>query len=128
MLVEGDGGVGQDELAARIAAALPAGGRLEAITGEELTRENVSDLAADFLSFFKTFLLVFSGIALLVATFSIYNTFSILVAQRTRESALLRALGRAGARCWGRCWPRRAWWAWWRRSWAWPAGWPSPGC
>ena len=70
---------------------LPAG--LETITGSRLTEENVSDLAADFLSFFKTFLLVFSGIALLVATFSIYNTFSIIVAQRTRESALLRALG-----------------------------------
>ena len=36
---------------------------------------------------------MFAGIALVVATFSIYNTFSILVAQRTRESALLRALG-----------------------------------
>ena len=66
---------------------------METITGSRLTEENVSDLAADFLSFFKTFLLVFSGIALLVATFSIYNTFSIIVAQRTRESALLRALG-----------------------------------
>ena len=51
------------------------------------------DIEADFLGFFETFLLVFAGIALLVATFSIYNTFSILVAQRTRESALLRALG-----------------------------------
>ena len=40
-----------------------------------------------------TFLVVFAGVALLVGTFSIYNTFSILVAQRTRESALLRALG-----------------------------------
>jgi putative ABC transport system permease protein len=36
---------------------------------------------------------VFAGVALLVATFSIYNTFSILIAQRTRESALLRAIG-----------------------------------
>ena len=52
---------------------------------------------SDFLDFFTTFLLVFAGIALLVATFSIYNTFSIIVAQRTRESALLRALG-AGRR------------------------------
>ena len=42
---------------------------------------------------FTTFLVVFAGIALLVAAFSIYNTFSILVAQRTRESALLRAIG-----------------------------------
>lgn len=39
------------------------------------------------------FLLVFAGIALLVGAFSIYNTLSILAAQRTRESALLRALG-----------------------------------
>ena len=38
-------------------------------------------------------LLAFAGIALVVATFSIHNTFSILVAQRTRESALLRAIG-----------------------------------
>ena len=36
---------------------------------------------------------MFAGIALLVATFSIYNTFSIIIAQRTRESALLRAIG-----------------------------------
>ncbi len=38
-------------------------------------------------------LLIFAGIALLVAAFSIHNTFAILAAQRTRESALLRALG-----------------------------------
>ena len=36
---------------------------------------------------------MFAGIAVLVATFSIYNTFSIIVAQRTREMALLRAVG-----------------------------------
>ena len=36
---------------------------------------------------------VFAGVALLVAAFSIYNAFSIVTAQRTRESALLRALG-----------------------------------
>jgi putative ABC transport system permease protein len=36
---------------------------------------------------------VFAGIALFVAMFSIANTFSIIVAQRTRESALLRAIG-----------------------------------
>src|SRR6185503_18691244 len=42
---------------------------------------------------FQTILLAFAVIALVVATFSIHNTFSILVAQRTRESALLRAIG-----------------------------------
>ncbi|MBI5087850.1 MAG: ABC transporter permease, partial [Actinobacteria bacterium] len=55
--------------------------------------EQQADLEGDFINFFETFLLAFAGIALLVATFSIHNTFSILVAQRTRESALLRALG-----------------------------------
>ena len=39
------------------------------------------------------FLLVFAGIALFVGTFIILNTFSMLVAQRSRELALLRALG-----------------------------------
>lgn len=91
VLVRADGKVSQHTLAARIRPALP--GNLEAITGKDLSRENLSDLASGFLGFFRTFLLVFSGIALLVATFSIFNTFSIIVAQRRRESALLRALG-----------------------------------
>ena len=47
----------------------------------------------DALGFFNTFLLVFAGIALFVGAFMILNTFSILVAQRTRELGLLRALG-----------------------------------
>lgn len=42
---------------------------------------------------FQQALILFAGVALVVATFTIYNTLSILVAQRTRESALLRALG-----------------------------------
>ena len=91
VLVAADDGVGQRELADRLTPALPDG--TEAITGAALTGEQQSDLESDFLGFFKSFLLVFAGIALVVATFSIYNTFSILVAQRTRESALLRALG-----------------------------------
>src|SRR5918997_51193 len=50
-------------------------------------------VAADFLGFLRSFLLAFAVVALVVATFSIYNTFSIVVAQRVRESALLRAVG-----------------------------------
>ena len=49
--------------------------------------------ATAFLSFFSIFLLVFAAIALLVGAFIIANTFSILVAQRTKELALLRAIG-----------------------------------
>jgi putative ABC transport system permease protein len=84
-------GVSQGELVRSLDAVLPGG--VESLTGAELTAEMEDDIKADFLGFFETFLLVFAGIALVVATFSIYNTFSILVAQRTRESALLRALG-----------------------------------
>ena len=47
-------------------------------------------------AFLNTFLLVFAFIALFVGSFIIYNTFSIIVAQRSRELALLRALGASG--------------------------------
>ena len=47
----------------------------------------------DGLAFFNTFLLVFAVIALFVGAFIIFNTFSIIVAQRQKEMALLRALG-----------------------------------
>src|SRR5690606_25675020 len=45
------------------------------------------------VSFLTTFLLIFAGISLVVGAFLIVNTFSILVAQRSRELALFRALG-----------------------------------
>ena len=66
---------------------------VEAITRHRAHRREHDDINEEFLDLFTTFLPVFAGVALLVATFSIYNTFSILVAQRTRESALLRAIG-----------------------------------
>jgi putative ABC transport system permease protein len=91
VLVHAEVGVTADVVRDRIARVLPA--EAEALTGAELTAEQQDDLQQDFIGFMETFLLVFAGIALLVATFSIHNTFSILVAQRTRESALLRALG-----------------------------------
>ena len=46
-----------------------------------------------FVNFLKVFLLAFGGIAVFVGAFTIYNTLSITVAQRSRELALLRALG-----------------------------------
>ncbi|MEU9139867.1 FtsX-like permease family protein [Streptomyces sp. NPDC048404] len=84
-------GTGQDELVSALTPVLPKG--VEAITGQESAQENTDMISSQFLSIFTTLLLVFSGIALLVATFSIHNTFAIVVAQRTRENALLRALG-----------------------------------
>ncbi|MET9743264.1 ABC transporter permease, partial [Streptomyces sp. NPDC006422] len=84
-------GVDQRELVDTLSGHLPKG--VEAITGEASAQENTDMISGQFLSLFTTFLLVFSGVALLVATFSIHNTFAIVVAQRTRENALLRALG-----------------------------------
>ena len=55
--------------------------------------ESQKDDIGEFIGFLKTALLVFAGVALFVAAFLIFNTFSITVAQRTREFAMLRTLG-----------------------------------
>jgi putative ABC transport system permease protein len=88
--VTGDGSVSNAQLATEVGAALPAG--YEALDDAQIAAESQSDLA-EGLSFITTFLLVFAAVALVVGTFLILNTFSIIVAQRTRELALLRALG-----------------------------------
>lgn len=85
-------GVSQQELVDRLLANLPTDQSLEAITGEEIAQES-EDAIEEQLSFFTTFLLVFAVIAVIVGAFVIYNTFGILVAQRGRELALLRAIG-----------------------------------
>ena len=89
--VSADDGVTQQQLRDRIAPVVGAGN--EALTGERAADEAVDGINEDFLGFLTTFLVVFAGIAVFVATFSIYNTFSIIVAQRSRESALMRAIG-----------------------------------
>jgi putative ABC transport system permease protein len=83
-------GVSQAELAGRIRRAVPGG--VEVLTGQAITAESQKN-AHQMLSTFSTFLLVFALIALFVGSFVIHNTFSILVAQRSREHALLRAIG-----------------------------------
>lgn len=83
-------GISQEELVANVEEVLPAG--FEAVTGDEAADEAASDLV-EAISFISTFLLIFAGISLVVGSFLIVNTFSILVAQRSRELALLRAIG-----------------------------------
>lgn len=90
-LVTAAPGVSASTLAHRLGQVLPAG--VQAKTGAEVTAEQVDSVSSGFLNFFEGFLLVFSGVAMLVATFSIHNTFAVVLAQRTRESALLRAIG-----------------------------------
>jgi putative ABC transport system permease protein len=89
--VRAEDGTSQDELVARVDDALPDG--IEAMSGSDVSTENADDINELFLDMLTTFLTAFAGIALLVATFSIHNTFSIIVAQRTRTAALLRAIG-----------------------------------
>ncbi|MGH9264217.1 MAG: ABC transporter permease [Acidimicrobiales bacterium] len=86
-------GVDQGDLAIRLRTVVGEG--VEVLTGAQFTAETTDEIGRQFLDLFTTLLTVFAGVALLVASFSIYNTFSILVAQRSRESALLRALGAA---------------------------------
>ena len=62
------------------------------VTGEEAADDAASQIT-DALSFFNIILLVFALIALFVGSFLILNTFSMLISQRTRELALLRAVG-----------------------------------
>ncbi len=83
-------GVSEQELTERIAATAPDG--VEVLTGAEITAEEQSEIAEAF-TFLDTFLLVFAAVALFVGAFIIYNTFSIIVAQRSKEMALLRAIG-----------------------------------
>src|SRR5262249_25144574 len=73
-----------------ITTALPPGA--EVVTGQTVAQENTSSIDRA-LSFFSTALLVFAFISLFVGAFTIYNTFSIIVGQRTRELALLRIVG-----------------------------------
>lgn len=83
-------GVSDRDVADRIAKVVPA--RTQVLTGGEITAEN-QKMVKEGLSFFSTFLLTFALIALFVGSFIIYNSFSILVAQRTKEMALFRAMG-----------------------------------
>ena len=73
-----------------IAAVLPAG--VEVVSGQTVASE-LSSAINNELGFISTALLIFAFIALIVGAFTIYNTFSITVGQRTRELALLRVVG-----------------------------------
>jgi putative ABC transport system permease protein len=83
-------GVDKTQLRQAIAKVLPRG--VEIVTGQTVANESANAID-QALSFFSTALLVFAFIALFVGGFTIFNTFAIIVKQRTRELALLRILG-----------------------------------
>ena len=88
--VKAKSGVTQQVLARRMTAAMPSTVKVE--TGAQKSAD-IADRLSTAFGFINTFLLAFALIALFVAIFLIFNTFSMLVAQRTRELALLRAVG-----------------------------------
>ena len=83
-------GADKTAVQAAIARVLPNGA--EVVTGQTVVNEQESSIN-QALSFFSTALLVFAFISLFVGAFTIFNTFSITVGQRTRELALLRVVG-----------------------------------
>jgi len=91
VVIASDGRQDPEALSARVGAALGTE-RFETLTGAADTANNKADLKEE-LGFFSTFLLAFAYISLFVGMFIIYNTFSIVVAQRSKEMAMLRAIG-----------------------------------
>ncbi|RIV41410.1 ABC transporter permease [Micromonospora radicis] len=90
IVVTAASGVSDESLRDAVAAAV--GDDYVVKTGEQLSADAAAGLK-EGLTFFNRILLGFAAVALLVGTFLILNTFSIIVAQRTRELALLRAVG-----------------------------------
>ncbi len=84
-------GTSQQQLQTKLQATLPK--TLETLTGAEITAEQQKQINDGFLNGFSIFLSSFAWIAVLVGSFVIYNAFAIVVAQRNRENALLRAIG-----------------------------------
>lgn len=83
-------GVTPEELAKKVEAVLPGG--FEALTAAEVADENREEVHSLF-GMLNWFLLAFAAIAVLVGSFIILNTFSMLMTQRVRMLALLRAVG-----------------------------------
>ena len=91
--VKAAAGTSQSALRAQVRGILPTYAKdAEAVTGKKLADDEAKDISAG-LSGFNNTLLAFAGIALFVGVFIIANTFTMLVAQRTKELALLRAVG-----------------------------------
>jgi ABC-type antimicrobial peptide transport system permease subunit len=83
-------GVSDQQLLAEVEKILPPG--TQARTASAQAKEDASDVNG-FISFLRSFLLAFGGVALFVGSFVIANSLSITIAQRTREFATLRTVG-----------------------------------
>jgi putative ABC transport system permease protein len=89
--VAADHGISPGELRRRLQAALPHFVKVQ--TGTQAAKQQTDQVSNSINSFFTPALLAFAGAAVLVGAFVIFNTFSITVAQRMREFAMLRTIG-----------------------------------
>jgi len=89
--VAAEEGVSREQLVDRIAPIVPR--NAEVRTGKAAADDRASDINEQIGGFLTPALLAFAGAALLVGAFIIFNTFTITVAERTREFAMLRTLG-----------------------------------
>ncbi|MFF2045836.1 ABC transporter permease [Kitasatospora sp. NPDC058170] len=85
-------GTTEDALLAQAQQKLPTGQQIHVETGQQLKADDQKMIASG-TDGMRTMLLAFAGISLFVGIFIIANTFTMLVAQRTKELALLRAIG-----------------------------------
>ena len=97
--VQADDGVGAVALRDRIAKTL--GPAYTVQTGAELAKKQSKEIGGLLGNIFGYGLLAFAGISVLVGVFIIFNTFSIIVAQRIRELGMLRTLGASRAQVLG---------------------------
>ncbi len=93
-------GVAEKTLVADLRTALADQPAAEATTGDEVRTEAKAQIAT-ILGFISTFLLVFAAISLFVGAFIIANTFQMIVRQRQREFAMLRAIGASPGQVFG---------------------------
>ncbi|MFC1412920.1 ABC transporter permease [Streptacidiphilus sp. N1-12] len=90
--VQAKPGVSQAQLRDQVLPLVPHSGNVVVKTGVQLTADETAQVTSS-MSGLRTALLAFAAIALFVGIFLITNTFTMLIAQRTRELALMRALG-----------------------------------
>ena len=93
IVVNAAAGTSPDELLTAIQPLLPSD--IEVVSGETVIGESQDDFG-EFITIFGNILLGFAIVVLFVSTFIIYNTFAILVGQRTKQLGLLRSIGASG--------------------------------
>lgn len=92
----GADGVTQEQLASAIGAAVDSP-TIETKTAKQLAKDDASEINDSLGKFLRYALLIFGVVSIIVGAFIIFNTFSITVAQRLREIAMLRTIGASRA-------------------------------